>query len=287
MIRTDLLAAYSFTFGVPPSTEELPDIRSVKPDLFVPPMTISNPAPGNRIRQVAPEYRDTEVYHVLYLPTDWQEGKRYPVIVEYAGNETYENKFGDKCTGKVEDCKLGYGISGGKRFIWVCLPYISKDHQRNQLQWWGDVDATVDYCKKTVMRICQEYGGDPSAVILAGFSRGAIACNYIGLYDDEIASLWLAFIAHSHYDGVRRWVDDRDDKASALKCLERLKGRAQFISHEGSTGETQDYLKSTGIDAPFTFMALPYRNHTDTWVLRDIPARRILRQWLKAVIQEQ
>jgi galactonate dehydratase len=28
-------------------------------------------------------------------------------------------------------------------------------------------------------------------VILTGFSRGAIACNYIGLHDAEIAKLWL------------------------------------------------------------------------------------------------
>ena len=259
---------------------DLPDIRGVKPDLFVPPMATGQPAPGMRMKQVAKEYQDTEVYHALYLPPDWQENKCYPVIVEYAGNGPYENRFGDQCTGKVDDCKLGYGISGGKGFIWVCMPYISKDCKRNQLQWWGDVGTTVDYCKETVSRICGEYGGDSSAVILAGFSRGAIACNYIGLHDDEIAHLWLAFVAHSHYDGVRRWGYAGDDRASARKRLERLKGRVQLISHESSTSETQNYLTSTGIDAPFTFLNIPYRNHTDSWVLRDIPERKILRQWL-------
>ena len=275
-----LLAICSFTFGMATASEELPDIRSLKPDLSVPSIVDGQPGPGKRVRQIVPEYQGTMIYHSLYLPTDWQEGRLYPVIVEYAGN-----KYGDVCTGKVDDCNLGYGISGGAGFIWACLPYISEDHWRNQLQWWGDVEATVDYCKKAVHRICTEYGGDPSAVILAGFSRGAIACNYIGLHDDEIADLWLAFVAHSHYDGVREWGYEGDDRASALNRLKRLNGRPQFISHEASTRATREYLKSTGIVAPFTFVDIPYRNHTDSWVLRDIQERRIIRRWLKEILE--
>jgi hypothetical protein len=256
--------------------DNLPDIRSIEPDLFTPQMTIGEPEPGKRVKIVNPEYKGTEVYHTLYLPKDWQKDKKYPVVVEYAGNGPYKNGFGDICTGKVSDSNLGYGISGGKGFIWVCLPYISEDHKKNQLQWWGDVEATVEYCKRTIPYICIEYGGNPFDLIITGFSRGAIACNYIGLHDDEIASLWFCFIAHSHYDGVYL----EDDRESALKRLERLKGRPQFISHEGSTSRTQEYIKSTGIDGDFTFMDIPYRNHTDSWVLRDIPERKILRKWL-------
>ena len=265
----------------------LPDIRTAPPDLSTPPMTVGPPAPGKRVRQVIPDGGGGEVYHALYLPTDWQPGRKYPVLVEYAGNGPYSNPYGDTCTGRVEDCSLGYGISAGKGFIWVCLPYISVDHQRNQLQWWGDVEATVSYCKKAVPLVCKEYGGDPAAVILAGFSRGAIACNYIGLHDDEIASLWRAFIPHSHYDGVRLWGYSGDDRASALQRLKRLKGRPQFISQEASTSATEEYLRTTGIQAPFTFQPLPYRNHTDTWVLRDIPERARLREWLQRVLQER
>jgi hypothetical protein len=210
----------------------LPDIRSVPQDLAPPQMTEGPPVPGERVRQAVAEYRRTQVYHVLYLPTDWRSGERYPVVVEYAGNGGYRNAFGDACTGRVEDCALGYGISGGAGFIWVCLPFISADRARNQLQWWGDVEATVDYCKAIVSNICNEYGGDPAALFLAGFSRGAIANNYIGLHDDEIARLWRGFLAHSHYDGVRAWGYPGDDRRSAARRLERLRGRAQFISHD-------------------------------------------------------
>ena len=266
------------------SEDDWPDIRSVPRDLCPPGIRDSAPAPGCRVRQVPAAYLGTEVYHTLYLPVDWQEGKRYPLIVEYPGNGPYTNALGDVCTGPVEDCNLGYGISGGEGFIWACLPIISPDHERNQLTWWGDIRATVDYCRDAVGRICGEYGGDPSAVFISGFSRGAIAGNYVGPHDDGIARIWLGFVAHSHYDGVRAWGYPGDDRRSALGRLERLRGRAQFISHEGSVEETRAFLAQVAPDGPFTFQSLPYRNHTDTWVLCDLPERRRLRSWVQHVL---
>ena len=121
-------------------------------------------------------------------------------------------------------------------------------------------------------------------MILAGFSRGAIACNYIGLANNDIARLWRGFIVHSHYDGVRRWGYDADDRASALTRLQRLGQRPQFISHEKSVAATERYLRDTGIAGEFTFVSLPFVEHTDTWVLRDLPERRQLRQWLKKAV---
>ncbi|MBN1342384.1 MAG: hypothetical protein JXQ73_06875 [Phycisphaerae bacterium] len=269
------------------SAAELPDISTVPKDLTTPPMTVGEPAPGRRVKQTSPGYEGTRVYHTLHLPTDWRRGERFPILVEYPGNGPYRNGFGDVCTGKVEYCNLGYGISGGKGFLWICMPFVNTETMANQTQWWGDVAATVDYCRTTVRRVCETYGGDSSSVILTGFSRGAIACNYIGLHDDEIARLWLAFIPHSHYDGVKDWAYPGADRASALRRLKRLKGRASFVSHEGSVEETRRYLAATGVKAPFTFQVLPYRNHRDDWVLRDIPERGRLRAWLGAVLRDR
>ena len=107
-------------------------VGSVKPDLTTPPVTDHAPAPGKRVRQVNKNYAATQVHHLLYLPTDWVKGKKYPVIVEYAGN-----KF-KSSPGTVEGSNLGYGISGGEGVIWLCLPYINKDHSRNEVTWWAD-----------------------------------------------------------------------------------------------------------------------------------------------------
>ncbi len=274
-----------------------PDIRSIAPDLEVPAMIVAQPSAGKRVKQTIPEYRETNVYHALYLPTDWKRGKRYPVIVELAGNGVYKNSFGDVSTGLVEGSNLGYGIAGGKQFIWVCMPYLNNAGTENVIKWWGDkpkhqTGPTIDYCTKAVKWICDEYGGDPDAVILAGFSRGAIACNFIGLYNDEIAKLWRGFIAYSHYDGVNEgWGYPGADRESALERLKRLEGRAQFICHETNPngrfvlGVTQKYLESTGIEAPFTFVSTGFRNHNDAWVLRPSPAREKLRRWVEGLLK--
>ena len=256
------------------------DAQSMSPDLVTPPATSDAPAPGKRVKQFNKNYAGTDVHHLLYLPTDWVKGKKYPVIVEYAGN-----KWGSTSPGTVEGSNLGYGISAGKGVIWICMPFVDKKNGKNAKTWWGDVDATVEYCKKTVNRICTEYGGDSSNVLIAGFSRGAIACNYIGLHDDEIASLWRGFICHSHYDGVNNWGYAGSDRKSAAVRLKRLGNRPQFISHEKSVDATKTYLESAFPTGNFTFQALSMPDHTDTWVLRDIPERKVIRDWFSEVLK--
>lgn len=260
------------------------NLNSLLSDLTVPAVTDDKPQAGKRVWQSNPGFEQTEIAHALYLPSDWKPGKTYPVIMEYPGNGGFKNALGDRSQGRVQDCKLGYGLSGGKGMIWVSLPFVDLQTGKHAIKWWGDPDATADYCKQTVARICREYGGDPENVILTGFSRGAIACNYIGLRDDEIAALWKAMLPHSHYDGVRKWNYTDSDAASARKRLARLGKRPQFISHEQSTQATEDFLKTSQSPGRFTFMTLPYPNHSDEWVLKDIPERTRVREWLQTII---
>ncbi|MBI5772308.1 MAG: hypothetical protein HZA89_01025 [Verrucomicrobia bacterium] len=269
---------------------ELPDIRTVPPDLRTPPMVSAAPAAGQRVRQTAPGFEDTQVYHALYLPGNWQPGRKFPVLVEYAGNGGYSNKFGDISLGVPEGSHLGYGISGGSNFLWVCLPYVAVSNGQKTVatKWWGDVGESLRYATNTLRLLAEQFGGDTNALILCGFSRGAIACNYLGLRDDTVAPLWRAFIVHSHYDGVRAgWPYADADRTSALARLKRLNNRPQFISMEVSTAETEKYLAQTGVPGRFTFQPLAFRNHTDEWVLRDVPERRKLRAWLAEVLAER
>ena len=271
------------------------DIREVEPDLVIPPLVAGNPEPGKRVRVSDPANPASKVYHVLYLPKDWEPGKSYPVIVEYAGNGPYRNRFGDVSSGLVEGSRLGYGLSGGRGYIWLCLPYLNGKGDSNVSQWWGDAPGhdpakTIAYCKKIVPRVCREYGGDPKRVMLCGFSRGAIACNFIGLYDKEIAGLWSAFMPFSHYDGVRRWHYPGSDQEAALARLERLADRPQLILNERSQDgssfltPTRAYLDEHGAGhGQFTFMDSGFRNHDDSWILRPSAARFAAREWLRKV----
>ena len=120
---------------------------------------------------------------------------------------------------------------------------------------------------------------------MCGFSRGSIACNFIGLHDEEIAKLWCGFVCHSHYDGARRWSYEGGSQAAALERLKRLGNRPQWISHEGSTAATEKWLQSTGITGNWTFVSMPFPNHSSAWVLRDMPERQKLREWVAEVIK--
>lgn len=268
-----------------------PDISAVKPDLRVPPLTEQMPAAGRRFREQLGGYADTSLYHIVYLPTDWQPGGSYPVLVELPGNGGYRNRFDDVCTGLPDGCKLGYGASGGRQFIWVSLPFVSGDSREIAIKWWGDPpdhdpQPTIDYCLSAVESVCQKFGGDRQRLFLTGFSRGAIACNYIGLHNDRIASLWRGFIVYSHYDGVNEnWGYPEADRESANTRLRRLGERPQFICHESTDGRfglgsTRDFLQTTKFEGNFTFTETGFRNHNDAWILRPSRARDRLREWL-------
>lgn len=259
--------------------DELPKTH----DLVTPEMTEDEPAAGKRVRQVAPEYKGTDVYHALYLPTDWKPNGKYSVIVEYTGNEFA------KCgsTGEVKDANLGYGLTGGKGSIWVSMPCIQIGGQKNAVTWWGDKRATVDYCKTNLPKICKQFGGDSESVFVCGFSRGAIAASYIGLADDEIASLWKGFITHDHFDGDKTWGYPDSDRESALTRLARLKGRPVLACGGGN-----DFLRDHLDLADFTFLRPPISKifdipegkvihpHTDRWMHRESDYRQQARQWL-------
>ncbi|MBM51136.1 MAG: hypothetical protein CMP27_15025 [Roseibacillus sp.] len=274
-----------------PVWAELPDISTVKPDLAVPDLSEKPPGAGRRVKAVLPGYEGTGVYHLLYLPSDWLPGRRYPVLVEYAGNGPYRDRNRDVSSGRVEGSRMGYGISGGERYIWLCLPYLDGEGRANVRRWWGskpehDPQPTVNYCRQAVKHICSEFGGDQERLVLCGFSRGAIACNFIGLHDDQVASLWKAFVPYSHYDGVRRWGYPGSDRAAALGRLRRLGPRPQFVCSGGSQfKETARFLAEAGVKGNFTFRGTGFRNHSDAWLLRPSPVRRELRSWLARVLK--
>src|SRR5262245_48994163 len=100
------------------------NLNDLKSDLIVPEVSDGKPAAGKRVRQVNAGYEAWDLHHVVFLSPDWKADGKYPVIVEYPGNGGYKNKYGDISTGRVEDCKLGYGISAGRGFIWICLPFV-------------------------------------------------------------------------------------------------------------------------------------------------------------------
>lgn len=269
-----------------PSHVKYPDMNTVAPDLFIPPVTSDKPTAGKRVFFRLPGDLDSVPYMVLYLPTDWTPLKRYPVIFEFAGNGNFKNAYGDISTGRPEGSQLGYGLSGGKEYIWVCLPFLNDASDGLAITWWGDrpmyrPDSTVAFAKRVVPEICRLFSGDAEHVILCGFSRGALACNAIGLHDEEIATLWCGFFCYSHYDGVReKWPYAGASRDFARERLLRLGNRPQFICQENSVDAPRNYLEGSGISGNFTYSVTGFRNHNDGWLLRPSLAREAARTWL-------
>ena len=274
-------------------------------DLTLPPLTEQGPQPGKRTAVTPPEYAGTKVRHLIALPDDWRpdwqaKGKRWPVIAEYTGN--YFPTSGS--TGEVEGAALGYGLAKGKA-IWVVLPYVAKDRRKNEVTWWGDIDATVGYAKTNVPRICAEFGGDAQKVVLCGFSRGAIGVSFLGLHDDEVAKLWCGLWAHDHFDGVKAWTAPWGAplaryREEATVRLGRLRGRPVLISQGHAGDDTRRFVEPIAprnvdyltIDMGALFGTFPNdfvkHPHNDRWPLRDCPATTIARAWYeRATIPEK
>lgn len=273
--------------------------------LALPENSTGKPAAGKRVAVTPKEYAGTNVCHMLYLPENWDKNwkknkERIPIIFEYTGN--YYPASGS--TGEVEDAALGYTLSGGK-YIWVSLPYISEDGKNNEVTWWGDETATVNYAKKYVPEIIEAYGGDKDAVFLCGFSRGAIGVNYLGLYDDEVAKLWSAFITHDHFDGIKEWggvwgkplVKYREQAAERLS---RVNDRPYLVIQNGKEYGTKEWVSSTlnyidnfkfiQINTNDIFGSFPNEiakhKHTDRWPLLASTYRSETWRWFNKVIEK-
>ena len=274
------------------TARSIPRLDSVERDLQVPSISDMKPAAGRRVFVFNSNKKENGLYHCLYLPNDWNPSHTYPLLVEFGGNQ-HTGKLGDVSTGLPEDCSLGFGLSAGVGCIWVSLPFVDHSGAKVTKTWWGDPpnynpQPTIDYCLMTIDSICEQYGADRSRIILCGFSRGAIACNYLGLQNEEIAKTWKGFFVFSHYDGVRKWPFTQSESSNAASRLARLNGRKQFICDEDLAGlkRTESLISQTVSDGSITYASTGFQNHSDKWILRPCPARDQAREWLAKVLQD-
>ncbi len=274
-----------------------------------PEMQTGKPEPGKRVKVIPDGYAGTNVYHSLYLPEGHTTDKKYPVIVEYTGN--YAPGLGS--SGQVKDASLGYATARALGAIWVVMPYLSVDGSTSEIRWWGSETQTIDYCARQLKEICMHYGGEPSAVFIIGFSRGAIAVNRLGLNDDRAADIWLGFHSHDHFDGQLRWSapwanngDYKAYKTDAAERAKRYKGRAALVGGE-KIDSVASYLSSNQIDThgKLTILSVPIAQiippdelfanpdnekkitHTDKWMNYDSPKADEVVQWYKDVIKNK
>lgn len=303
------LIIFFTTFGVlSAQTNNLPFILNTNSTetLVLPKNSEGKPAAGKRVSITPERFKVGNVHHMVYLPKYWninwkETNERIPIIFEYTGN--YHPPTGS--SGTIEDAGLGYSLSGGK-YIWVTLPYVSNGGKTIPLKWWGNEKATVEYAKKYVPEIIEEFGGDTNAVFLCGFSRGAIGVNYLGLHDDEVAKLWSAFITHDHFDGVKSWGGTSwgsplgEYQKEAAERLKRVNGRPYLVIQNGEEYGTEKFVSSV-LESTNNFEFLhintndilgdfpneiAVHEHTDKWALVPSKSRIETQSWMNDLVSK-
>ena len=152
-----VLLTLSFVVGVDSSSaqgQQFPEQRTVAADLQTPAAVSDTAAAGRRIL-FAPDPDRPQLLCTLWLPTDWTPQRSWPVFAELPGNGGYRNAFGDECSGRAEDCSMGFGLTEGRGWIWLCLPFLNGDGSQVALTWWGQApdyqpDATLQYWQLAV-----------------------------------------------------------------------------------------------------------------------------------------
>jgi len=250
--------------------------------LDVPDMVEGKPAAGRRVRYQLSADAENKIYCAIYLPPDWEPGKRYPVIAEYPGNIFYSAKA---CwsTGRPEQCTMGYGLSSGKGAIWVSLPFVDRPKGEIAEAGFGSKEGedTTVYALAVIEDICANWGGDRGKLFLSGFSRGAIACGYIGLRNDKIASLWKGFVACQHYDGSK-WRQSKMEEA--VVRAPRFKGKAIF-QVDNSQEKYQPVVDATRPSVKWTWIKSGLGYHATAMFLDERPAMKQLRQWFRGLVK--
>ncbi len=244
----------------------------------VPAVEDAAPAPGKRVRHRLPGDEKSGIYSVLNLPEDWQRGRKYPVIVEYPGNIM----FATVCysPGLPDQCVIGYGITKGKGAICLGMPFVDRATGKIAENAWGNADDTAEYVLRMVAEVCAKFGGDRENIVLTGFSRGAIACGYIGLRNEKIAALWKGFHACQHSDGAN-W--NGATMAGAIERAARFKGQAVF-----QTDNPQDKFQPVmdAMKTKVTWAQSGLHFHSTAMFLDDRPSTQQLREWFWQLVSK-
>lgn len=122
----------------------------------------------------------------------------------------------------------------------MSLPFIDRAAGTIVENGWKYLDENGDYAVSAVEQMGQSGGGDRGNIVLTGFSRGAIACGFIGLRNDQIASLWMTFQHCQHFDddGSGRTNGDRDQARRSI--LGRVGLSCRQCGSQGSVSQRGD-----------------------------------------------
>lgn len=240
----------------------------VKPILNLPPIIESGfPEPGKRTIVYLEKY--PEAPYVLFLPYNFCEERKWPVIVELL------------CSSNNPKCAvLGYGLTRGMNCIWITVPYINNE---GKVSGWYFPESTVNYWLAVLDDLNAKFSIDNKKIVIAGFSLGAMATSGIGNWNDTISSKWAGYFAHAHFDKCcYRQAGDYKER------LGRFKNKKVLITVGGRDPAKRCSLKCYKrlLEKKVTvdFMEIPDVTHSPKWILEDSEYAEYARRWLNSII---
>ncbi len=234
----------------------------------IPTMVEGTPAKGKVTKRNITGWNNN-VYYTIYLPSNYSAtGTKNPVIFDLPPNE-YETY-----NGKPECEYLGYGLGYGSDFIVVVAPFLNADGSNLATTYWGagtlagDYTKTLEFWQAILTDIETNFNSDPDRVILTGFSRGAVACSYLGCSTYEWASKFCAFMPFSHHDGGSL------TPFAAYQRLMRMQPMKTAIMYGGVTDSGRaNSLIGVGIcnelEIDYTAFEIADSGHDIAWCLRE------------------
>lgn len=239
----------------------------------IPKIGINGPEIGKRCRIYLKEYDN--VYYLIYLPYNYEDTRKFPIIFESPANP-----YNPTC-GLPEDIYMGYGITQGYDYIWVCAPIVDTEDKIIGSYWGKDPLSTVQCWISIIRDVKSKYRIDDSNIVLCGFSRGAISCCYIGNYTEEISKIWSSYFCHAHFDGCCQSV-----LGSSSERINRIGNRKVLIT----VGENdyakicsqRSYEKLLKSEINVNYIEIPGVDHSPNWILDETESTNKAREWLNS-----
>jgi len=253
------------------------------------------PIPGHRVWQHLNAYSAYDsIRHTVYLPTDYDTTKRWPLVVELPGNLNNAAEG----AGETGLPIIGYGITKGQGAIWANMPFMAATEDSVKYGVWENGSyldyptATLKYAYRLLDTLKKSYKIDTTRMLLCGFSRGGEGVSVVGLaeYDTlykQFSALWYC----SGTDGQSLYtVVNYNNRNKRMRNVTNTPVMITWGDQDDSASEIKTFWCTDSIlthtfRSPTTMCQIAGYAHDNTWLL-DTSKSVIPRKWLADVFNK-
>jgi predicted peptidase len=180
-------------------------------------------------------------------------------------------------------------------YIWVNLPILNATGNKMIDSYYPENPSSTVACWLAILEdLNKKFPIDNNKIILAGFSRGAVAISYIGNWNGTISGKWAGYFAYAHFDGCCQNIpgkcEERINKMQSKKILIMVgkNDRALICSKLAYQKLKKKNVKVTYIEIPdVDTPGWQNSSHNPYAVLEEAEWMEQARNWLDTVYFRQ